>query len=94
MGVQPEVPSAVLASRVPAPQGLCAGAETLPPARVSTQLGGRIDPSGAAEGRCCCREGAVWVRVTHSSRSPQDISKRSFQIKAQGRGCYKEKELF
>lgn len=37
VGVQAAVPSAVLASRVPAAQGLCAGAGTLPPARLSTQ---------------------------------------------------------
>ena len=35
--VQPAAPRAVLQSRVPAAQGLCAGAGTLPPARVITQ---------------------------------------------------------
>ena len=54
------VPRAVVQSRVPAvPQGLCAGAGTLPPARLSTQpargaaqdaagrrVGGRSPPAG------------------------------------------------
>ena len=36
--VQMQVPIPVVQSRVPAvPQGLCAGAGTLPPARLSTQ---------------------------------------------------------
>ncbi len=54
------VPRAVVQSRVPAvPQGLCAGAGTLPPARLSTQ-----PARGAAQGAAgrrgpCCAPGAV-----------------------------------
>ena len=58
------VPRAVVQSRVPAvPQGLCAGAGTLPPARLSTQpargaaqgaagrrVGGRSPPAGQGRG--------------------------------------------
>ena len=58
------VPRAVVQSRVPAvPQGLCAGAGTLPPARLSTQpargavqdavgicVGGRSHPAGQGRG--------------------------------------------
>ena len=59
-----QVPRAVVQSRVPAvPQGLCAGAGTLPPARLSTQpargaaqgaagrrVGGRSPPAGQGRG--------------------------------------------
>ena len=62
--VQMQVPIPVVQSRVPAvPQGLCAGAGTLPPARLSTQpargaaqgaagrrVGGRSPPAGQGRG--------------------------------------------
>ena len=81
VGVQAGVPSAVLASRVPAAQGLCAGAGTLPPARLSTQpawdlptaLEGswRGGTSPVREGKLflCSGEGAVWVRAAQSFTS-------------------------
>ena len=62
--VQMQVPIPVVQSRFPAaPQGLCAGAGTLPPARLSTQpargaaqgtagrhMGGRSPPAGQGRG--------------------------------------------
>ena len=51
VSVHTGLPRAVLQSRVPAPQGLCAGEGTLPPARVSSQPACG-DPHGAA-GKTC-----------------------------------------
>jgi len=69
------VPRAVVQSRVPAvPQGLCAGAGTLPPARLSTQsargaaqgtvgrrVGGRSPPAGQGPSTATA---AAWCRGT------------------------------
>ena len=85
------VPRAVVQSRVPAvPQGLCAGAGTLPPARLSTQpargaaqgaagrrVGGRSPPAGQGPSAATA---AAWGRgitaTLHPRVFPRALCKR------------------
>ena len=85
------VPRAVVQSRVPAvPQGLCAGAGTLPPARLSTQpargaaqgaagrrVGGRSPPAGQGPSAATA---AAWGRgltaTLHTRMFPRALCKR------------------
>ena len=76
------VPRAVVQSRVPAvPQGLCAGARTLPPARLSTQpargaaqgaagrrVGGRSPPTGQGPSAATA---AAWGRGITDTLHPR-----------------------
>jgi len=86
-----QVPRAVVQSRVPAvPQGLCAGAGTLPPARLSTQpargaaqgaagirVGGRSPPAGQGPSAATA---AAWGRgitaTLHHKMFPKALCKR------------------
>ena len=91
------VPRAVVQSRVPAvPQGLCAGAGTLPPARLSTQpargavqgaagrrVGGR-SPQQCRAGAFCCHSCCLG-QGDHSYAAPQSVSKSTLQEERQGR---------
>jgi len=90
------VPRAVVQSRVPAvPQGLCAGAGTLPPARLSTQ-----PARGAAQGaagrrvgrRSPPRQGRGLLlpqllpgEGDHCYSAPQNVSKSTLQEEGHGR---------
>ena len=80
--VQMHVPIPVLQSRVPAvPQGLCAGAGTLPPARLSTQpargaaqgaagrrVGGRSPPAGQGPSAATAAAWGRGITATQLSR--------------------------
>ena len=91
------VPRAVVQSRVPAvPQGLCAGAGTLPPARLSTQpacpgscpgrcretCGGK-EPRSRAGAFCC--HSCCLGHGDHGCTASQSVSKSSLQEERQGR---------
>ena len=92
------VPRAVVQSRVPAvPQGLCAGAGTLPPARLSTQpargaaqgaagrrVGGRSPRQGRAGAFCC--HSCCLGQGDHSYTAPQNVSKGNLQGERRSRG--------
>jgi len=91
------VPRAVVQSRVPAvPQGLCAGAGPLPPARLSTQpargaaqgaagrrVGGRSPPAG--QGRGLLLPQLLPGEGDHCYSAPQNVSNSTLQEERQGR---------
>ena len=90
------MPRAVVQSRVPAvPQGLCAGAGTLPPARLSTQpargscpghcgeMCGGKEPPGRAGAFCC--HSCCLGQGDHSYAAHQNVSKSTLHEEIQGR---------
>ena len=95
------VPRAVVQSRVPAvPQGLCAGAGTLPPARLSTQpargaaqgaagrrVGGRSPPAGQGRAGAFCCHSCCLGHGDHSYAAPQNVSRDILYEERQGRDC-------
>ncbi len=97
------VPRAVVQSRVPAvPQGLCAGAGTLPPARLSTQpargaaqggcgetCGGKEPPGRAGQGPSAATA-AAWGRGLTATLHYRLFSKARLQEESQGKDffCY------
>ena len=87
--VHMQVPIPVMQSRVPAvPRGLCAGAGTLPPARLSTQpaqgaaqgaagrrVGGRSPLAGQGRAGAFCCHSCCLGQGDHSYTAPQYVSK-------------------